>query len=38
MNNVYDNPAYKQVKEMMYQKLVKVKKRYQDPVEIPVIL
>jgi arylsulfatase A-like enzyme len=37
MNNVYNDPQYSQVKEMMYKKLLQVKKQYRDTVEIPVV-
>jgi arylsulfatase A-like enzyme len=37
MNNVYNDPQYSQVKEMMYKKLLQVKKQYRDTVQIPVV-
>lgn len=37
MNNVYNDPGYAAVKEMMYKKLLQAKKQYRDTVQIPVM-
>ncbi len=37
MNNVYDRPAYKKVKDMMKRKLQEQKRHYKDPVDIPAL-
>jgi arylsulfatase A-like enzyme len=34
MNNVYDQPAYKKVQEMMMKKLKEKKEQYKDPVTL----
>ena len=34
MNNVYDQPAYKKVQEMMMKKLKEKKEQYKDPVAL----
>ena len=34
MNNVYDQPAYKKVQEMMMKKLREKKEQYKDPVTL----
>ena len=34
MNNVYNAPSYKTVREMMTKKLLELKEKYKDPVVI----
>ncbi len=36
MNNIYNDPSYKKVREMMTKKLYELKEKYKDPD--PVII
>ena len=34
MNNVYNDPSYKSIREMMTKKLMELKEKYKDPVTV----